>query len=182
MIAAVWDLRVGNSTDKLVLLALADFADDNGNRCFPSIAKLMARTELAKRTVMLALQRLQAAGHIEVIHRHRHSNLFKVHLVHPTPSLGAPRAPSYVQMNAFLGAPRAPRTVIDPSLITSERSKSGSAEDRELEARAKDICFRVRMSTESAAQYRRAMQEFEQGSASTSVAYLLEEAARRRKT
>jgi hypothetical protein len=180
MIAAVWDLRVGNSTDKLVLVALADYANEKTGRCWPSITALVARTELGKRTVLESLKRLQAAGHIEVTHRHRRSSMFKVRQPHPTPALGAPAAPSWVQMNAFLGAAAAPRTVIDPSIEPLRRSKSVSAEDRELDARARDICFRVRMSTESTAQYRAAMQEFEKGSASTSVAYLLEEARRRR--
>ncbi len=177
LIGAVWDLQVGSSTDKLVLLALADYSSEEG-RCWPSVAALVARTELSERAVRKALKNLQAAGRIEVIHRHRHSNMFRVHQVPVRPTLAAPGAGTPLRQMPLMGALRAARTVIDPSLRTSERSKSGSAEDQELEAHARALCFRTRMTGESAEHYRAAMKELEASLGSNAV--LLIESARRR--
>ena len=80
--AAVWAISVG-STDKFVLLALADAADENG-RCWPSIATLGEKTGLSRRAVEGAIKRLQISGYIQVIHRHRHSNVFTLHQM-PSP-------------------------------------------------------------------------------------------------
>lgn len=55
------ELRVGNSTEKNLLLALADYANDVG-KCWPSLASLMERTEFARNTVMNGLKGLLAKG------------------------------------------------------------------------------------------------------------------------
>lgn len=121
IIDAILDRTVGSSTDKLVLLVLANYASEMG-RCWPSIATLCEKTELSTRAVNNCIKRLKAAGHIGVIHRHRHSNIFTLHQVHPSPHLlrGDP-APG-----ARYPARRALRTVKDPS---SEPSRNKS-EDR----------------------------------------------------
>lgn len=169
IIEAVWDVRVGSPTDKLVLLALADYANDRG-RCWPSVPALMQRTELSDRAVRTAIKRLSAAGHVEVIHRQRHSSIFTLHQVPPT-----------LHQVPLSPAPGAARTVIDPSLNLRDKViHRKSAEDRELETRARDLCFRIRMSDESAAAYRAALQRFEAENTVT-VAYLKDHAARRRK-
>ncbi len=178
LITAVWDLKVGNGTDKLVLVALADYANEKTGRCWPSITALMARTELAKRTVLESLKRLEEAGHLEVTRRHRHSNMFTVRQPHPSPTLGAPAAPSWVQMNAFLGAPAAPRTVIDPSIEPKRRSKS--VLQTELEAKARDLGFRERGLDESPKDYLKAMQSWDERQ--VSIAWLADEAAKRRQS
>jgi DNA-binding transcriptional regulator YhcF (GntR family) len=58
-----WDQRVCASV-KLVLLALADHADKSGH-CWPSLARLQARTGLARSTVADALRKLEDAELIE---------------------------------------------------------------------------------------------------------------------
>lgn len=49
------------STDKLVLLSLADRADEH-HRCWPGVARLSADTLLDRKTVMAAIGRLEKAG------------------------------------------------------------------------------------------------------------------------
>lgn len=60
--------KVG-STDKLVLLALADNAHDNG-RCWPGLAYLAEKCEMSEDTVRRSIQRLVDAGYVAVIERH----------------------------------------------------------------------------------------------------------------
>lgn len=56
-----WQQRCGRSADKVVLLSLADRADER-HRCYPSISRLADDTELDRKTVLLALGRLESAG------------------------------------------------------------------------------------------------------------------------
>jgi DNA-binding MarR family transcriptional regulator len=65
MSASVYGLvfrsKIGNSTLKLVLLALADNANDNGY-CYPGIDHLIQKTELSKRQVLRYLDKLEENG------------------------------------------------------------------------------------------------------------------------
>ena len=53
--------EAGGSTDKLVLLMVANLADENGF-CFPSHAYLARVTEMSERSVQRSIERLVAAG------------------------------------------------------------------------------------------------------------------------
>lgn len=192
LLSAVWALSLGNSTDKFVLVALADYANDQG-RCFPGIDALVKRTELSKRAVYLSLNRLKATPYLKTIYRHRHSSVFelsippednpvgnsevRVHQMHLSPFLGALGAPLGAR-GAPQSAPRALRTSNDPSLNLRD-AKSVSAEDRDLEAHAQALCFRGRMGGESAETYRAAMKAHEEAIGS-SAELLLGAAGRKR--
>lgn len=63
MIAAVFESETLGPTDRLVMLALADHAGDDGI-CYPSIARLCQRTGLGERAVQGIIKRLKDAGHI----------------------------------------------------------------------------------------------------------------------
>ena len=67
LMTAVWQLQLTH-TDKLVLLALADNASDEG-LCWPSVTTLMRKTCLSRRGVQAAVARLQAEGHLERVFR-----------------------------------------------------------------------------------------------------------------
>lgn len=62
----VWRASIPKSS-KMLLLALADRADDNGTRCFPSRADLAKRTMDSERTVTRRLADLESAGLIECV-------------------------------------------------------------------------------------------------------------------
>lgn len=51
--------------NRLVLLALADYAHDDGSKAFPSIPKLAAKARVSERTAIRCLQALAKAGAIE---------------------------------------------------------------------------------------------------------------------
>jgi hypothetical protein len=53
--------EAGNSTDKLVLLMIANLADENGF-CFPSHRYLAKVTEMSERSVQRSISRLVSAG------------------------------------------------------------------------------------------------------------------------
>jgi DNA-binding transcriptional ArsR family regulator len=57
----VWRADI-DPTAKLVLLRLADFADDDGSRVFPSVARVADDCGLSARAVQTALRRLEAGG------------------------------------------------------------------------------------------------------------------------
>lgn len=98
----VWDTELPDSL-KIVLLALADCADDDG-RCWPSIATLQRKTsKKSARTVQMAIARLVEDGHmsrrevpgrgcIYAIHPRndcRGANSAGVHSVRGTPATAA---------------------------------------------------------------------------------------------
>jgi hypothetical protein len=62
----VWTQSPAEGADRLVLLALADFADESGN-CFGSWGKLEEKTRLARRTVADCLRRLQESGELVLV-------------------------------------------------------------------------------------------------------------------
>lgn len=64
--AAVFDEDLPAS-EKLVLLALSDHADDAGNHCFPSVSRLVRKTSMTRRGVQIVLRRLEAKGKIRAI-------------------------------------------------------------------------------------------------------------------
>lgn len=53
-----------SSTDTLVLLALAEYANDENRLAWPSISALIRRTRLDRRNIQRALRRLEASGRV----------------------------------------------------------------------------------------------------------------------
>tara|TARA_R100001377_G_scaffold2465_1_gene1636 strand:+ start:772 stop:1407 length:636 start_codon:yes stop_codon:yes gene_type:complete len=66
----------GNGTNKLVLLSLSNYADDN-NTCFPSFKTLVKITELSRSTIIRSLKDLENKGFINIKERFADINLSK---------------------------------------------------------------------------------------------------------
>lgn len=62
VMTAVWALSLPDS-EKIVLLALADCANDEGH-CWPGMASLVQKCSKGERTIQGAIQRLVGAGHL----------------------------------------------------------------------------------------------------------------------
>jgi hypothetical protein len=62
VMSAVWEINLPDS-EKLVLLALADAANDEGV-CWPSMATLVRKCSKSDRTIQAAIKGLCAAGHL----------------------------------------------------------------------------------------------------------------------
>lgn len=75
-----WVAMVGAHTDKLVLLALADNANDEGE-CYPSLTNIAKRCEMHRATVIRSIQSLESAGHIS---RHIRPGRNTGYMVHPS--------------------------------------------------------------------------------------------------
>lgn len=61
----VWELSQAKGAARLVLLALADWADDEGY-CYPSLTAIVRKTQLTRPGVVQILRRLETMGEVEV--------------------------------------------------------------------------------------------------------------------
>ncbi len=90
---AVWDREDLSSTQKLVLLALADWANDEG-LCWPSINRLATKASLTSRAVQKTIRSLEEAGFIkreEVLGKgNRYWISAPLNDVHPCPTFTPP--------------------------------------------------------------------------------------------
>lgn len=85
---AVWSLQLPDS-EKLVLLALADCANDEGY-CWPSMATLATKCSKSDRTVQASIKALVNAGHLT---RNEIVGKGCSYTVHPTPEAASPPKP-----------------------------------------------------------------------------------------
>ena len=83
VMANVWEYSKAESSDLLVLLAIADYANGEG-QAWPSIETLAARARMQRRGVQYCLKRLVELGELEVIPNAGPNgcNLYGVHVVH----------------------------------------------------------------------------------------------------
>lgn len=122
-------------TDKLVLLALADIANDDGE-AYPSNRLLTERTGLCERAVRLCLTRLSASG---VLTQKFRTGRSTVYLLDPGTSCPPARnAPLHKHADrgaadagegapdAGGGAPDAPITITKPSPTRQKKKKGGA--------------------------------------------------------
>ena len=72
-----WPIQI-RQTLKLLLLALADNADDDGV-CWPSIDTIAAKCSTDRRTIFRQLLELESSGHITRETRRGHSNVYHIH-------------------------------------------------------------------------------------------------------
>jgi len=91
IISAVWEFPVKPAARKLVLVALADHADVDGN-CFPSSGRLSERCGMSARSVQRHIDELCEDGYMSKIERRRRPDgtlgtwLYKVHTTPVSPS------------------------------------------------------------------------------------------------
>lgn len=88
----VWEHSTAKGSELLLLLAIADTADDRGRNAFPSISTLAGKTRMSRRTVQRLVVKLEADGHL-VLRREggRRSNSYE--LVCESPS-ETPKTPA----------------------------------------------------------------------------------------
>lgn len=102
LMSLVWEDPDFDPYERLVMLSLADHANDDG-LCYPSIARLCQRTGMKERGVQTVIKRLVEKGRITVTRGagKRGSNLFTIrstpapdappHRMHPAPDAPNPR-------------------------------------------------------------------------------------------
>lgn len=125
LMSQVWELDLPPG-EKLVLLALADQANDEGRQCWPSVDTIAGRSGQGERTVRRALKDLETKGHLTRSHREGTSTQYHVHPCQSgTPAKSAP-LPNTTQTPAKL-APKPSRTTntkkAKASLVNRARAK-----------------------------------------------------------
>jgi len=80
----VWEHSTAKGSELLLLLAIADAADDQGRNAFPSISTLAAKTRMSRRTVQRLVVKLEDDGHL-ILRRvgGRRANTYEVVLGRP---------------------------------------------------------------------------------------------------
>lgn len=67
----VFDSYPAGGGEMLLALSLADFADDEGGRVFPSVPTLARKTRQSERSVQYQLRKMEQAGFISIVERSR---------------------------------------------------------------------------------------------------------------
>jgi hypothetical protein len=99
--AKAWNIDLKGSP-KYVLLCLADHADDVTFEAFPSIARIVDRTGLNRKTVMSCLSELEKIGVISTIKKFGSGNTYKLNLDwKPVPKTGLVRDTAKVKNQAI---------------------------------------------------------------------------------
>ena len=80
--AAAIAADVATAPQKMVLVVLADIADDAG-KCWPSLGLIARRAAMSRKSVIDQIPKLEAAGHLSVRRDGKHN----VYRVHPVPSV-----------------------------------------------------------------------------------------------
>lgn len=132
---------------KVVLLALADYADDRG-RCWPSQETMTAKTSLSVRSIRTQLRALEAHGLIVTTQRKRpdggRSSNEYVLPVTPRQNLpGPPAATRRGPRQTAAGAPRHAAAEQEPSLEPPENhppTPDGESSDGETSRWAREEC------------------------------------------
>lgn len=122
-----WSVAVGDHTDKLVLLSLADNANDEGE-CYPSLTNIAIRCEMHRSTVVRSIQALETAGHVSRTIRMGRNTVYRIHPSHAvassTEQLVAQSNQSLSATNPSLSA-TSPSPLINPS-PSENRHKSST--------------------------------------------------------
>lgn len=63
----VWEHSRAEGTDRLVLLAIADCASDDGGNAWPSVDTLAAKAKVSERTVQRSIRSLRLLGEVDVV-------------------------------------------------------------------------------------------------------------------
>jgi biotin operon repressor len=126
--AATFELDIP-STEKLVLLAMADHARDDGTGCYPSIDRLAKKSSLSRRGVQKIMRRLEQEGWIvpSKVSKGRLTTEYRITLANREPRslfpAGQPRTPGHSTANLSAsnrepGSPEPSRTIIKPKTKT----------------------------------------------------------------
>lgn len=124
VMSAVWECEGLDAAERLVMLSLADHADDEGT-CYPSIARLCLRTSMSDRGVQKVMARLIERGFlaVEMNAGKRGANLYRLTAtperssppndVHPRTTFTQP--PNVVRITPEPGSPEPSVTIKEPS-------------------------------------------------------------------
>lgn len=128
LMTSVWATAL-DTTNKMVMLALADNANDEGI-CWPSMANIMRKTGLSDRSIQRSLSFVVKLNMLQVIIREGKSNYYIItdprHWCAPTQSHPDTESPPPPTHRRETPDTLSPRTVIEPSVESSGARASRS--------------------------------------------------------
>jgi len=135
--SAIFEAEGLTSTEKLILLALADHASEDGLNIYPSVGTVCRKTALSERVVRKIISNLRAPerGILFLVKRRGNRqneygiSLADLHHVHLRPAPRAPLEPTEVHVVPNRPAPRAPKSSVESS-DTDQPSKNGADKPR----------------------------------------------------
>jgi hypothetical protein len=121
VMSKVWSSSKASHGSLLVLLAIADFANDEGE-AYPSIATLQRKARLSERAAQNAIKELQEIGELSIRagQGRNGTNLYRVHILPPAeiaPPQKVPNTPAEI-------APKPSRNVIEDNGNGEKPSKA----------------------------------------------------------
>jgi hypothetical protein len=127
VMSRIWESGPESLTDRFVLLAIADYANDEGE-AWPSVAGIMRKTTLSERGVQTTIRRLEANGWlaIQTGNGRKGCNNYTIKTPqHMHPAGDAPpqmkaETPHMTAQNPAAYAPEPSRTVIEPSVVADK--------------------------------------------------------------
>lgn len=139
--AITWalDANVGDAAAKLLLVALADHADDQTQQCWPSIGYVARRCQLSEKTVQRRLRQLERKGLIETQARVGQSSIITLLMGTPVSVTGVTPVKQTPRSNRPL--PRSDSDRTPRSLLTDRtvNEPSRTLDDVNVDARARDL-------------------------------------------
>ena len=140
IMSMVWEVGPQKQADRFVLLAIADYANDDGE-AWPSISGICRKTCMSERGVQTIIRRLEAEGwlSVETGKGRKNCNIYTIKTPHHLPP--APRAPPRMDaetphMDAKNPAPRAPEPSYnhqEPSFFGDDAPKAKKRRKPEVE-------------------------------------------------
>lgn len=121
IMTTVWDKADANGSELLMLLALADMANDTGI-CWPSIDHLAKKVRLDRRQAIRLLDKLESKGYISKKRRSNQTTIYRVnvgdiqdtcHTRHPGSDIQD--TPEVTSMSPLEVSPVSPKSSIEPS-------------------------------------------------------------------
>lgn len=137
----IWESGPEDRGELLVLLALADFANDKGE-CWPSVATIAQKARMTPRSVQRICQELVAQGRLTICPNaaRKGCNLYKITFntpdAHVTPDTVSPLTPVSPPPDARVTPPLTPvspepsRTVIEPSVAARASTTVSESNDK----------------------------------------------------
>jgi len=121
LMSDIWDHGPASTSDRFVLLALADYANEAGE-CWPSIVSIRRRTCLSERGVQTVIRRLEADGWLTILTGNGRKGCNRYLIKNPaanasrskcTPQMTA-KTPQQTAQNPAAYAPEPLRTPTEP--------------------------------------------------------------------
>lgn len=122
LISAVWEYGPDDSTQQHVLLALADYADDDGTSVFPALETVAQKCRMSRSTAARALKALVADGWITSSRRGPSSNSYTIQVANLAPR-SVNLASQDAERDVNLTSHTSPRSVI----LTPKKSQNDTS-------------------------------------------------------